>query len=669
MRSTTKVFNRLALSTIILASIGANAELKSFVPSGGSCMSQSSWTQKALEQTDVIATTLAAMQKDPDCKAVVDAIGGGKLIPRPGDIAGAEEAYRAETVMQELASLRDVLMQNKNTSVALQLNPVIAEATVEAMDAIAQDNASSARDADIKNLKARVKNTTAMGVQILTNLFQVLPQQKECMDKRPDLSAALVMGGIKVASAFALGDMGMSVQMAEMTANFLTYLQDSKFSKVQKSLNQQKLWSELSCLTETAQASYCSVQDGFGLLKIQRDFLNRNYTNTPIEGFYLMSREVPAVSDWIEKIRNSIDQNRSKGENSGDVITGTDDVNLSDEAVAGTTESVRASLNNVRSYMVRLYQRIQSRGDSQPILLSLLDSVGRIDRVLAKFRDLDNEASRSGVFFKKGSFILDTDGYSDEVRAEHAAKFSSLIATAYKEFNVKTQDSSFFAGRIATYVRHEYDVRLKNEDFSKYTNQLLASARGTVTDKLKEYQQFNIAEAEADLSQASNVHMANLDSLEKFASAHLEDYLVNLNKRAGHSFACSTRHTGFWQLPPFLTGDCTFFAAKQDLNNEAENIRAKVCIQTLGFKDYQRFIGLCRGAVLKSSQVVDGRSLKGLRLEYKYNDLVRQRVKGENLGTKFLGLASANRYSQVCLLRDYFRNNFVHWLTMRQQQK
>lgn len=658
MRSTSKVFNNLALSTILLASLGAKAELQSFVPAGGSCMSQSSWTQKALEQTDVIATTLQAMQKDPNCRSVVEAIGGGKLFGQTGEVQGVEETYNAETLMQELAALRDVLMQKKNTAIAGQLNPAIAEATVDVMGAIAADNATSARDAKLKTLKARLKNTTAQGVQILTNLFQVLPQQQQCLDKRPDLSAALVMGGIRVASAFAMGDMGMSLEMANMASNFLSYLQDSKFTKVQKTLNQQKLWSDLSCLTETAQTSFCAVKDGFELMKIQTNFLNRNYVNTPIEGFYLMSREVVTISDWIEKIRTSVDQKRNRTIEQDEVLGGTDDIQLTDEAVVGTTESVRTAFMNINSYMHRLYDRLQNRADSQSFRLSLADTISRVTKVLNKFKELDAAAQD-----------IKLSGYSDELRAEHAAKFTSLIATVYQEFNVKSQDSSFFSGRMTTYVSQEYNVRLENENFAGYTNQLLASARGTVADKLKEYKSFNVAQAEADLNQASTIHMANLNVVERIVSSHMADYIASLNRISGHR-GCETR-TGMAAFLPdrLIWGNCVFFPSKQDTNNEAENTRAKVCIQTLGFKQYKSFKGLCEGAVLKSNQISNGRSVKGLQLEYNYDQLYKQRVAGENKMNKLFGTVPENRFSQVCLLRDYFRNNFVHWLTTRQAQK
>ena len=684
MRTTLMGLNRLTVSAILLASFGAQANVTSFVPAGGSCMSQSSWTQKALEQTDVIATTLQALKADPNCRGIVESIGNGKLLGRPGELQAAQAAvgengemtYRTETVMQELAALRDVLIQKNARQSGGQLNTVVAEATVDAMTAISEEKTLTTQDAKLKNLKGRLQNASSQGVQILNSLFQTLPQHEVCMQKRPDLTAALVMGGIKVASAFAMGDMGMSVQVAEMAGNFLNYLQDVKFSQIKKSLNEQKLWSELSCLTETVQASYCAVQDGFGLLKIQRQFLNKSVTNSPLEGFYLMSREIPAITNWLDvTVQKLALQDTSTNEEITERIGKIDQFNFSDESVAGSHDSVRTSLVNTRSYLSRLYNRLQSRADSQPMLLSLVDTISRLDRILLKLKDLDKEAKAMGILLKNGNYRLsDLSNYGEAEREAQLGKFTDFVRAVVKEFNVKTSGSSLLNSRMATYVRHEYDVRLKNEDFSKYTNQLLVSARGTVLEKLKEYQKFNIAEAQADLSQASVINMNNMEQLEKMVAVHLEDYLVHLNKRAGHSFRCAgERNTwastlGF-DVGPILRGDCTFYAPKQDLNDEAENIRAKICIQTLGFGNYTRFVGLCRGAVLKSSQVSDGRSVKDLPLEFSYNELYKKRWNSESLGTQYLGIKSAQRFSQVCLLRDYFRNNFVHWLTLKYQEK
>jgi hypothetical protein len=461
----------------------------------------------------------------------------------------------------------------------------------------------------------------------------------------------------------------MTTQMAEMTSNFLRYLKDVKFATIEKNLNEQKVWSEISCLVESTQASYCAVQDGLGLINIQKKYLNQSVKNSPLEGFYLMSREVLTVTDWLDKIRAGVITNREDGASDGS-IGGADNINLSDESVVGTTESVRSSLENVRSYLTGLYRRLKSMNPRQPILASIVDTMIKVDRILAKFKALDKEAQEMGLDLEKGTYnITDLSQYSEEERNAHLQKFKDLITTTYTEFNMKNQDSSLFSGRLATYVRYEYEVRLKHEDFSQYTNQLVVSARGTVEEKLKEYQKFNIAEAQADLAHASDIQLTNLDNLEELTGSFVEDYLVHLNNRAGNKMLCSNGSGIFtWDgLRKMIFGpNCSsILATRQDTNNEAEILRGKVCLQTLGFKGYTRFSTLCKGAVLKSIQ--SGKSIQGLPLEYRYDDLFRQRYQSESWMI-YMGRSTTARSGYTCLLRDYFRNNFVNWLTMKYQQ-
>lgn len=682
MRST-NYLNKMALTALLMASVQATAQTTSFVPAGGSCMSQGSWTQKALEQTDVIARTLEAMQKDPDCKGIANAIGnvnfwGGEK-RNQGSLSGDSsmaDTYKAETIMRELSALRDVLFQKRNTEAAQQLSPVLASATVDTIEALATEDVNSARNKDLRTLRLRTKNAAEQGVKILGNLFQVMPQHETCMQKRPDLAATLMLGGVKVASAFAMGDMGMSMEMAQLASNFLTYLGEAKYASLKKSLNEQRMWTEISCLMESTQASYCAVQDGFDLLKIQKNLTTSNFVNSPLEGFALMTREVPTVTAWVDLLKTKLniraDSRTSYLEEVISQLVLVDQYNFVDESVVGKSDSVRAALVSIRSYLSRLYGRLAASPSSQPTLISILDTVSRIDRILGKFKELDKSAKALGVAIERGQ-IGDLSQLSEQVQAEQLQKITELITTLIKDFQVTTLESSFLSARFSTYVRHEYDVRLEKEDFSKYSSQLLVSARGTVEEKLKEYQKYNIANVQTDLAEASRINMKNLDDLETLVANHYASYLVYLNNRSGNRYRCDEDSglsviTGIGEtiFRPACSG---WFASKQDRNGESEILRGKVCLQTLGFKDYIRFHDLCRGSVLKSSQATNGRSIKGLALEFKYDDYFKKRRDAESFGAKYLGLPSNQRYSQVCLVRDYFRNNFVHWLTIKFQQK
>ena len=797
-------------TTALLLSLNARAAMNSFVASGGGqCSSKGSWTQNALEQANVIAETVANLRDDPNCKSLAASLGKANFTPDISNAPEAQDSYRAETIMSELQALRTTLGQTANRGGAKILNPILAQTALQSMTDVAGASTTVDRVAATKILSSRFQQASGRGLDMLNSLFTTLPQYQECLQARPDLAGSLFVGGVRMAAAFASGSQGISPKFAQVVGNFLNYLQDSKFNAITKTLNKQKFWTELSCLFETTQANYCAVQDGFELLKSQKSQSGALVHGGALEGYYIMSREVPEVSNWIRKIQmgieprlttdaqfkkdtwtsivrlysntydlpaiyfenyntvyknlitvdqkqnnirrlisrladtitNSNDNDRTANfftnainpslipffligrekvpreviaagankiqpddymldldlvpelRNPDDVmnkiivrlrelmdramVTGAeyfrnrmsvDQINLVDDSITSTAVSSRQSLLNIRNYLQSLYGRLRHEPEAQPMLASIADTVSRIDRILHNFDLVDQEAKKLDLkIVKRGYSLGNLSNYDGEERKQVTAAFGNVILSVYLQFNILLQRDSFFSTRLGTYVRMDYTLRARHEDFSQYTNALLITAGRNVLDRLQEYQKFNIAEAESDLSSANVINMSNLDQLENLAIGHVEDYLIDLNKRAGHSFVIGNDPNMFrWNTLFSLTGQkMTYLAAKQDRNNEAENVRAKVCVQTLGFKRFRHFVDLCKGAQLRSTLVASGGASQ-LPLTVDYNKLFLQRVSGDSLVNTLTNTAlmpAENRFSQVCSLRDYFRNNLVAWMT------
>ncbi len=790
----------------------AHADMNSIV-AGTSCSSQGSWTQNALEQADAIVETVTNLASDPNCAAFTKTIGsiGASTFNQTVDPKSeqAQQSFRAETIVSELSALRTVL--GNNAAAAKIISPILAKSTLQSMTSVAGSSTTSgvAQRAALALLNNRFTVVADRGLNLLNQLFTALPQHTKCMDKRPDAIAALFVGGVRMAAAFGNGGQGVSERFASTLGNFINFLRAQKFAAIEKKLNQQKFWTEVSCLIETTQANYCSVRDGFELLKSQKAASSKSFKGTPLEGYYIMSREVPQLSAWIQQIQNGIEPrlitdaaakknvwtsmnklyedyydipalyfenfttvykvattieqkqnnirnivlklsdlmaNGGMGEKAGvinffaqakdpdfmpffligrerippevigrgsDRITpgdylrdlektpelrnpdalmdtvlvqlrelmdqamisgadyfrkrmSVDQTNLVDESMTGSTVTVRQSAKNIRNYLKNLYMRLQTEPASQAILPSIIETMSKLDRLDKKFMALDVASER----FKRsvndggpGFNIDDLSGYDGDKRNQMKLLFEGIVLSVYEEFNIMLQRDAFFTTRLSTYVRHDYFSRAKKEDFSKYANQLMVTAGNNILDRLQEYQRFNIAEAEADLSTANNINMENLDQLENLVVGHMEDYLLNLNRRAGRNFAQTNNPDLLHTL--LLGQKMVLFAKKQDLNNEAENVRAKVCIQTLGFKRFRRFIFLCMGAKLQSTLASKTKGFS-LPLEFDYNALVRQRMAGDSVMNKITNSSmspASNRFSNVCLLRDYFRNNLVGWMS------
>ena len=797
-----RILSLLAGISLLATAQGAHAQITSFVSTGGACGSQGAWTQKALDQANAIVETVSRLQNDPNCKDMAAALGNVGFSSDDAKNPVVAESYRAETIMQELQSLRTVLQNSPSASTAKILNPILAQTALESMTSVSGASTTPDRKQSLGVLQNRFKAASGRGLDMLNSLFSTMPTFTKCMQNRPDLAANLFVGGVRMASAFSSGGQGISPKFAETIGNFLNFIQDYKFAKIEKKLSQQKLWTEISCLVETTQANYCAVQDGFELIKSQKQQAAKSFRGSPLEGYYIMAREVPEVSAWIQKIQIGIEPrlttdaqfkkdtwasivrlyndsydlpalyfenlntvyknlttqqqkmnnirsliatltNVMSGENSRGtnffiqtvnsttipffllgretvpkeviapgasriqvmdylldpeltpemknpdetmsrilvrlreimeraMITGAeyfrnrmsvDQVNLVDESITASAISSRQGLMNIRMYLKSLFQRFQNDREAQAMLPSILDTMSRIDRILVKFDALDREAQRLKLDIKNGGYSLNNlAGYDGAERKRMTAVFESIITSVYLEFNILLQRDGFFSTRLGTYVKKDYYSRANREDFSQYTNQLLITSGRSVMDRLQEYMRFNVAESESDLSNAQVINMENLEQLENLSIEHIENYLMDLNKRSGHSFT-SIQNPSL--INSFIGQKRVWIAAKQDVNNEAENVRAKVCIQTLGFKRYRRFFFACHGAKLQSTLTAkDGRMTLPLTVEY--NALFKKRLSGDgyiNAMTNSALMPAGNRFSQVCLLRDYYRNNLVAWMT------
>ena len=767
----------VAALAVTMVTSAAEAQMSGMIATGGACGSQGAWTQKALDQANAIYETVTRLQNDPNCKGMAAALGAEGFVSNDSNSGIVQDSYRAETIMTELQSLRTVLSSSKTPQTASILNPILAQTALESMTGVSGSSTTPDRKQALTVLKSRFSAASGRGLDMLNSLFSTMPTFKKCMQERPDLAANLFVGGVRMASAFANGGQGISPKFAETISNFLNFIQDYKFASIQKKLNQQKFWTEISCLVETTQANYCAVQDGFELLKSQKLESAKSFRGTPLEGYYIMSREIPEVSAWIQKIQIGIEPrlttdaqfkkdtwasivrlyndsydlpalyfenyntvyknlttqqqkmnnirsllanltNVMSGESSRGtnffiqtvnattipffllgregvpkeviapgaakiavmdylldpeltpemknpdetmskilvrlrelmdraMITGAeyfrnrmsvDQVNLVDESVTSSAISARQGLINIRGYLKGLFNRFQNDRDAQAMLPSILDTMSRIDRILVKFDMLDREAQKLKLTIKNGGYSLDNlAGYEGNQRREMTSAFETIITSVYLEFNILLQRDGFFSTRMGTYVRKDYYSRAAREDFSQYTNQLLLTSGRSIMDRLQEYMKFNMAESESDLSTANVINMENLEQVENLVIDHVENYVLDLNKRSGHSFTSIVNPSILSHFNPMNINPMrkrVWYAAKQDQNNEAENVRAKVCIQTLGFKRYRRFILACAGAKLKATLVAkDGRMQ--LPLEMDYNTLLKKRMAGDGYITAF----------------------------------
>jgi hypothetical protein len=399
-----------------------------------------------------------------------------------------------------------------------------------------------------------------------------------------------------------------------------------------------------------------------------------------------------------------------------------DHLNLVDEALTDSSINVYQALKNVRSYIQRMQAKYYTGDHDQDkgIALSMGDTLGRLDRVIANFDALfalamevqkpielpaqpqpappiqasnDPNAPQalpvppppppSPEELKKLLAQAQKER-TDEVKAA----FDNLIVSVYNEFNILLQKESFVNQRLTTYVKYDLFERVKhNEDMSPYVQYLLIASGRNVLNRLQEFQGgYNIAESETDLAEAQRINRDNLDVVEDLFAADVWSYVNRLSKDSGKEYvkrASDNPYIPFWQtlLPtniakafwdnlthlPGLTGQLP----SQDDDDALKYLRAKMCTISLGFKNWGGFYEVCKGSVLQSRLTADAPA--DLPLRFSYDELVAEKTHGVGvmgrLRSIFEGVPpEGKRYEHVCALRDFFRNNQVYWMTLEFNQ-
>lgn len=287
---------------------------------GGGCASQGSWTQSALAQTDEILSTINQLKDNPACKGLETIVQGLQIAQSNFAFPKGQEgrADRLESIFGEISNLTSYLVSSpdmKDSLVKLLLNRTI-EGTTLALDSTAAatvtaDPALAAAQVAAQSLATRVQRATLTGMDALDQYFKALPRLQECLIGKPDQGTALIAAGIKLAAALAGSGEGVTTRLGDSIAGLVTMLRDRSFAVIRAKLDESQFWTSMSCLVETTSQAYCSAQDAYDLLYFSANQMRYARTeqesgkrfDNPLEGYYLLVREVPNIAQWLQKVQ------------------------------------------------------------------------------------------------------------------------------------------------------------------------------------------------------------------------------------------------------------------------------------------------------------------------------------------------------------------------------
>jgi len=318
----------LFIALTALATTSAHAGAYNF---GGNCPSQGAWTQEALQQTDLIKNAILKLKDNPACKGLetvlTDLQSAAATLDTPVDQQNTQT--RMESLPTEMGALQKTITADgkiNSEASSMLLNRTIEAASISSK--ISQnstpltapgggivDAATASSTGGLSLLFQKLKAPAQKGLDLATKVMQILPQYDECLIGQPSQGLAIISGSVKVAAALSASGEGVGDKLGNAIASLMNMLRERKFTKALRELDETEFWFSMSCLVESSTKNYCDAQNAQEIMRYSQDQYKASmdkikkadraspsYDN-PLEGYYLLVRELPMISSWLQKVQ------------------------------------------------------------------------------------------------------------------------------------------------------------------------------------------------------------------------------------------------------------------------------------------------------------------------------------------------------------------------------
>ena len=330
LNSDLRIKNALAFCALLAVGFTGNfAHGQSVQFTGGSCASQGDWVQGALDQSASITAAITALRDDPNCTALVKTLDNGQklgeMTQTKADSAGMSSVY------QELQSLKQYLGNSEtNKKMPSNFREIVnymvfrkSLDTVKNAGLAAQIqglNADQKANLDLvsgrlKNFLQRADTVSKLAVMTTKSVMAAIPQSKLCFAKRPN-EAALIFSSV-VSSAAALASGGQITNVGEMVSSLVQFSREIEFANMLSGVELERYRASMSCMVETTQEAYCSLQDAQDSLNFMRgvtpkegkivEYAPQTSAENSMQGLLILLRDTPIITAWMQKILFGID--------------------------------------------------------------------------------------------------------------------------------------------------------------------------------------------------------------------------------------------------------------------------------------------------------------------------------------------------------------------------
>ncbi|MEY4615422.1 MAG: hypothetical protein RJB66_382 [Pseudomonadota bacterium] len=184
------------------------------------------------------------------------------------------------------------------------------------------------------------------------------------------------------------------------------------------------------------------------------------------------------------------------------------------DSLTGMTYNIPEALTGIRDYLVHFSK--QDYVDAA-VLPAVYETIEKINRILSQFQKL----RETGLDLQKK--YGDLDQYPIEKRRELLGKainqYKDLIEIFYNEFIILKARSSFLVNRLTSFVKIDYQKRLRRKNFdpaqdNEVLREIYYATGDLVFERMRLISSKNPAEIDSDLNLAQRTYLQSLRSLE-----------------------------------------------------------------------------------------------------------------------------------------------------------
>jgi hypothetical protein len=315
----------VSLSVLGLVATTANAGTYAL---GGNCPTQGAWTQMALQQSNQIAQAIRQLKDNPKCKGIESVLmnlqAAQQGLQADAPMAEAQRFSQLETFPGEFGALKNAIMEGGKINSGAENMLMNRTLKAAAVSADLNDNSSPALGTkfSLSNILGskqaltalfnKIKAPTAKGLDMISGVMQQLPDYDECLIGHPRQALAILSGAIKTAAAFSAAGEGVGDKLGNTILQFASMSRDRKFTQALRQTDETEFWFSVSCLLEATSKNFCEAENAQEILKYTKDQYiataqkhrpNMVNQDNPLEGYYLMVRDLPTIQQWLQKVQ------------------------------------------------------------------------------------------------------------------------------------------------------------------------------------------------------------------------------------------------------------------------------------------------------------------------------------------------------------------------------